>query len=393
LEKMKKFEAGIIYQNRLHKFLIVGLFIIVLSLVISPCSSQETNSTGNGDVHNNFAFSFFDNGTIVRTNTSIFGNPDTDGDTLNDEWENAAMNELSPSYSLDRNEDFLNHPKDHVRLFGRSTPFPSPENPRYIVFWYAVTWSRDFGKYGIGAHNGDTEPFIMVWKIIDNQTIALDSVYIHAHEGCNEREDLWNASGISCNYAGICDFTLQEITKNQVCSSLEFYDDRLVLYVSKNKHALFPSQESCQSTILIESSDTWNWTKPAGSMLNTAGTISKAFWLMCFNVARNMNIFHSPFNQTENSSEVFLQYSIGIPITEDCSTNTPLRIPVFNTGEPHHLFISNLTGYGFPDEPIYGKECSNGLRFSGGLPCDGKGATPVYTWLEKMPDSLRQRLE
>jgi len=372
----------------------MGLIIILLLLVISPGSSQETNSTGNGDVQNNFTFSFFDNGTIVRTNNSIFGNPDTDGDTLNDVWENTAMNELSPSYSLDRNEEFLIHPEDHVRLFGRSTLFPSPENPRYIVFWYVVTWSRDYGKYGIGAHNGDTEPFIMVWKIIDNQTLALDSVYIHAHEGCNEREDLWNATGISCNYAGICDFTLEEITKNQICSALEFYENRLVLYVSKNKHALFPSRESCQSTILIESSDNWNWTKPAGSMLNTAGRISKDFWYMCFNVARKMNIFHSPFNQTESSSDVFMHYSAGLPITEECSTttNTPLRIPVFNTGEPHHLFISNLTGYGFLDESIYGKECSNGLRFSGGLPCDGKGATPVYTWLEKMPDSLKQRL-
>ena len=135
-KKTKKFEAGIIYQNRFRKFLIVGLIIIVLLLVIPPCSSHETNSSDNGDIQNNFAFSFFDNGTTVRTNISMFGNPDADRDTLNDEWENAAINELSPSFSLERNEDFLKHPEDQVRLFGRSTPFPSPENPRYIVFWY-----------------------------------------------------------------------------------------------------------------------------------------------------------------------------------------------------------------------------------------------------------------
>jgi hypothetical protein len=345
------------------------------------------------DFSDNFTFAFFENGTIVRTNNPIFGIPDNDKDTLNDAWEDAAMNELSPGFSLDRNEEFFNHPEDQVRLFSRITPYPSPDNPRYIVFWYAVTWSRDYGKYGIGAHNGDTEPFIMVWKIVDNQTLALDSMYIHAHEGCNEREDVWNATGISCNYAGVCDFTSQEIMRKPICSSLEFSDNRILLYVSKNKHALFPSRASCQSSILIEPSMNWDWTDPAGSMLNAAGSISKDFWQMCFNVARKMNLIPSPFNQTESFSDIFINYTKEMPITEECSTaaGSSLRFPAFNTGEPYQLFISNLTG--FSDEPIRGKECSNGLRFSGGILCDGKGATPVYTWLEKMPDILKQRLD
>lgn len=372
----------------------MGFIFILLHLVISPGSSIDITNNNSGDFPHNFTFSFFDNGTFVRMNNPIFGIPDDDRDTLNDAWENAAMNELSPRFSLDRNDEFFTHPEDKVVLFSRITPFPSPDNPRYILFWYVVTWSRDYGKYGIGAHNGDTEPFIMVWKIVDNQTLALDSVYIHAHEGCNERKDVWNATGISCNYAGVCDFTSREITKKPICSSLEFSGNRLLLYSSKNKHALFPSRESCQSSILVEPSLNWNWTDPAGSMLNAAGSIAKGFWQLSFKVARKINIVPSTFNLTESFSDVFMNYTTAIPITEECSIpkGTPLQVSAFNIGEPDHLFITNLTGYGFSNEPITGKECSNGLRFSGGLACDGKGATPVYTWLVQFPEILKQRL-
>jgi hypothetical protein len=362
--------------------------------MISPCSSLEITSHGKEDSLRTFTFSFFDNGTLVQVNNPLFGNPDEDGDTLNDVGENAAMNELSPRFILDRNEEFFTHPEDKVVVFGRSTPFPSPDNPRYIWFWYVVTWSRDYGIYGIGAHNGDTEPFIMVWKIVDNQTLALDSVYVHAHEGCNERKDVWNATGISCNYAGACDFTFREITKKPICSSLEFFDNRLLLYSSKNKHALFPSRESCQSSVLIEPSWNMNWTDPPGSMLNAAGSIAEGFWQMSFHLTGNVNIFSSDFNRTYRFSDVFMNYTTVLPVTEECSISNgePLRLPVINTGEPDHMFITNLTGQGFSGEPVHGKECGNRVRFYGGLACDGKGATPVYTWLEQFPEILAQRL-
>jgi len=197
-----KNEGLIIHQFRLHKFVIMGFIFILLPVIISSGSSMEITSNSSGDFPHTFTFTFFDNGTLMHTNDPILGIPDYDRDTLNDIWENAASNELSPRFSLDRNEEFFDHPEDNIVLFTRITPYLSPDNPRYILFWYVVTWSRDYGKYGIGAHNGDTEPFILVWKIVDNQTLALDSVYIHAHEGCNEREDVWNTTGISCNYAG-----------------------------------------------------------------------------------------------------------------------------------------------------------------------------------------------
>jgi len=388
-------EIHSIYRNCFHTCAILG-FVILLPVIISLGSVTEIPQSNSADVLYNFTFSFYDNGSLVHMNNTIYGLPDNDRDTLNDVWENAAANELSPRFSLDNNEEFFDHPEDKVVLFSRITPFPSQEKPRYIVFWYVVTWSRDYGKYGIGAHNGDTEPFIMIWKIIDNQTLALDSVYVHAHDGCNEHEDVWNATGISCNYASVCDFTLQKITMKQTCSSLGFFNNRLLLFVSKDKHALFPSGESCQSSILMEPSLNWNWTDPAGSMLNAAGSISNSFRQMSFKYYQFVQKTHfipSVFNLTDSFSNIFKNFPMEISITEECniSKETPLRFPAFNTGEPDHLLITNLTAYGFSNEPITGKECGNGLRFSGGLACDGKGATPVHAWLQKFPEILKQR--
>jgi hypothetical protein len=379
-----------------HKFAI-PLFIILLPVVISSGLAMDISYSSSTDFPHNFTFAFFNNGTLVRMNSTIYGLPDNDGDALNDLWENAAVNELSPWFSLDNNEVFFDHPEDKVLMFSRATPFPSSENPRYILFWYVVTWSRDYGKYGIGTHNGDTEPFIMVWKIVDNQTLTLDSVYIHAHEGCNEREDLWNATGISCNYAGVCDFTFREITGKPLCSSLEFFDNRLLLYVSKDKHALFPSRESCQSSILIEPSPNWDSTNPGGSILNVAGSISTRFWQIsfhCYRFLQKTGFFPLNSGASEGYSGIFPNSQAVFPVTEECNTagGIPLCIHAFNTGEPDQLFITNLTGYGFFGEPITGIECGTRLRFLGGLACDGNGATPVYSWLVTLPEIVKQRL-
>ncbi|MEM3665708.1 MAG: hypothetical protein QW222_01345 [Candidatus Bathyarchaeia archaeon] len=203
-------------------------------------------------------FDFWGGGRVMRSSTSIFGYPDRDQDGINDCWEEAAMRTVNPYIELDEGEKLKEYPTilvDHVVNFVRVTPYPSKEDPRYILFYYIVTWSRDYGRFDVEAHPGDTEPLIMAWRVMDPYTVNLQYVYIGAHGGCNKRQDLWNASGVSCNMNPFCNAVGcgDCIAGNQmICSQLQFIDNRLYLYASEDKHALYPSCGACERTILIE---------------------------------------------------------------------------------------------------------------------------------------------
>ena len=192
-------------------------------------------------------------GRFLRSDLPIFGFPDLDEDGINDCWENAAKNILNPYIELDEDEDLYDHPDHHVVNFVRVTPYPNKTNPRYILFYYIVTWSQDYGRLGWEAHPGDTEPIIMAWKVIDEHAISLEYVYIEAHGGCNKREDLWKAIGVSCNTSPFCSFRNKEKVGYQtICSELQFSSNILYLYASEDKHALYPTCEACESAIIVE---------------------------------------------------------------------------------------------------------------------------------------------
>ncbi|MEM3409107.1 MAG: CARDB domain-containing protein [Nitrososphaerota archaeon] len=201
----------------------------------------------------NFRFSM--NGRMMESDLPIFGFPDRDGDGLNDCWEDAAMRQVNPYIELDEYEDLLATLGDHVVNFARITPYPSRENPTHILFYYVVSWSSDYGRTVVVTfeeHPGDTEPLIMAWSVVDDHTIVLEYVYIGAHGGCCKRYDLWSAYGTSCNDAGVCSFSQEKVFEQTLCSNLRFRNNRLYLYASEDKHALYPTCEICENVLLVE---------------------------------------------------------------------------------------------------------------------------------------------
>ena len=73
---------------------------------------------------------------------------DVDGDGLRQDWENEAIRLLNPVFELDEEEDWLeNRSHHHVANFVRVSPWSSPEGtpPRYVILYFAVTWSADYG--------------------------------------------------------------------------------------------------------------------------------------------------------------------------------------------------------------------------------------------------------
>ena len=237
-------------------------------------------------------------GRMATSSMPIFGFPDEDEDGINDCWENAAMEALNPWIELDEEDNFLDTKNrnfknlfsgKYVTLnemkaqthkvvnFVRVTPYPK-DNPKYILFYYIVSWSKDYGKLKFDkGHNGDTEPLIMAWGIVENSdgrtpdTIQLECIYINAHGDCNRRTDLWEPYGISCNRDPVCTFNDEkEVARNQeTCAELEFSDNRLYLYASENKHCLYPACQACETVTLMEP----DWSIVVGDWLGSIANI------------------------------------------------------------------------------------------------------------------------
>lgn len=203
-------------------------------------------------------FVFSEGGRHVWSAQPIFGEPDTDGDGVSDIWENAATRELNPYIGLDEGEDLLLHSDHRAVGFTRVTSFPSRDNPRFILFYYVLAWSRDYGRFGDyggpvhQAHNGDTEPVLMAWRVIDEHNLQLERVYNMAHGGSTKQANSWDPYAYSCNSAGISNADGDRVGTCQYCSALDFYDNRLLFHASEDKHALYPSCRVCEDVTLVE---------------------------------------------------------------------------------------------------------------------------------------------
>jgi len=156
----------------------------------------------------------------------IFGEPDEDKDGLSDIWENDAMYSLNPYFELDEEEEWYRNEHHNVVNFVRVSSYPSKTNPEYIIFFYLVTWAKDYGYKGglpwIGEtdpHNGDTEPVIIACKVIDNMNIDPRCIWISRH-------------GLETEIKSVND--------------LHYFNNVIKLFVSENKHAIYTSCEDCE---------------------------------------------------------------------------------------------------------------------------------------------------
>ena len=302
-----------------------------------------------------FNLNLSNQGRTLNSNLPIFVSADEvdpeidlDGDEINQQWENDAMECINPNFELDEHENWrLEHPNDHhVVNFVRVFPYPTKENKRYILFVYCVTWSRDYGRGGITEHNGDVERVIMAWKITEpeGKHLELKKVFTSAHGSETNHSGVWDAWNRTCNI-GIVKYWPDET----FCASLEFPDQILKLQCSEGKHAIYPTADCCES--------------------------------------------------------VTLAAGIG---DEDCGGGEAWRFECFNAGEPDHYLIddldnpssweglseakrSSLTNL-FPFEQVWSGRKEHSNKFCGGLEYDSDSPGPIGNKLEGIPEELTNKL-
>jgi len=111
------------------------------------------------------------NSKELASNLSMFdvtqagSDPDLDG--LRQDWEDEAIRLLNPVFVVDEEEDWLNNrAKHHVVNLVRAAPWPSGADPRFVLLYFAVTWTMDYGGYvssgpysgaAVESHRGDVE--------------------------------------------------------------------------------------------------------------------------------------------------------------------------------------------------------------------------------------------
>jgi len=187
------------------------------------------------------------------------GTEDPDMDGLRQDWEDQVAALARPWLSLDEEEDWLAHRPHHkVFTFVRVRPHANAQGTRYVLMHFATAWSRDYGRFAVGvpwfdqniarAHNGDISTAILAWRVVEDRTIELEAVYTSAHHGDTLHSGIWTARGESCNRMRVYGNPLDR----WMCATLEFSANRLVLQVSEDKHAVFPSAAMCEDVLLVQ---------------------------------------------------------------------------------------------------------------------------------------------
>ncbi len=230
-------------------------------------------SSGFDSARQSLTFTFDDKGRYMISSRTPFidSSADTlDYDGLDQAWENAALEEVKPIFELDEDESWLeNQDEHHVVLFVRVTPYPSIENPVYILFEYAVTWSMDYGAVVLDPtfltdalvfhnHRGDIEKVILAWRLETERSMRLEWVYTSAHNDSTLHEGFWHAYDPTCNRGNISDTGSQpgqdepEIVGTELmCAALKFKQNRVFLQISQDKHAIYPNGDICNNLILV----------------------------------------------------------------------------------------------------------------------------------------------
>ena len=109
---------------------------------------------------------------------------DRDRDMLTDDWENKAIQELTPILEHDENEKLFKNPDHKVVMFTRTSPITNKNGDQYIIFQHSVAYTKDYGtEWGIGDHNGDRSSFQTAWRVIDPYTIELTRLWTVGHTG------------------------------------------------------------------------------------------------------------------------------------------------------------------------------------------------------------------
>ena len=275
---------------------------------------------------------FNDEGRILNSTGNIFLDKDlilqdADKDGINQTWEDVAMNAVNPYFELDEGETWLttrNTLGHKVANFVRVTPYPDSYNPQYILFYYCICWSRDYGRYInyecpikniFEAHNGDDENVVMAWKVVNNKTLSLEYVYTSAHGDMSSGHSaVWRSSGETRNEGKISTAWGTVLTTETMVGTLEFYNNGVKLYASQDKHAIYPSKSVGEGVHLV--------------------------WI-----------------------------PLPLPgwfVMEDVGEGPILQFECYNAGEPDVHLMDDI-GFIFPNERIWSGNVDNPGKFAGGL--------------------------
>jgi hypothetical protein len=289
-----------------------------------------------------------DGGRKLESSCPIFIKPeyDVDKDGINQAWEDEAMRTVNPYFELDEEEDWFRfQDTDKVVNYVRVAPYTNKSQEKYILFFYAITWSRDYGRYsvnaspvveveGLEAHDGDVEKVVMAWKVIDDKNLELEYVYTSAHGSeATSHSSVWNATGQSCNTGKTVLWPSKKTVDDRMCATLEFDNDILKLQVSEDKHAIYPTAACGDGVSLV-----WG-------------------------------IFG-----------------------EDCGGGGLYRFDCYNAGEPSAHLIDNI-GDTFPNDRVWSGNIRKPSRFCGGRDGGDKGPGRIGNALSTVDTILQTRLE
>jgi len=291
---------------------------------------------------------------ILTSSTPIFVDPgsDLDGDGLNQNWEIAAANAINPVIEVDEEEMWLQYrDSQSVVNFVRVYPWPSIQDPQYIIFSYLETWSMDYGsgaqndihEYVEEKHRGDAERIMMAWKVLDASRIEFEWVFTAAHGNTNaDHSGLWHAHDRQCNRASIANQDKKWIGYEKMCATLEFESSgRLKLYTAENKHGIYVNEDICNNSLLVNIYGTW-WGENCG--MDPSDIV--------------------PFQWEESDF-------IGDPGYQGGGR---WLWTVFNVGEPDNYLIDELGPYidgSFNNEAVWSGNDSNPGDFCGGMTAGG----------------------
>ena len=311
-------------------------------------------------------FTVTDEGRTVQSDVSMWaetrGDPvdDPDRDGLYQLWENLAMELVNPVFELDEGEDMLLYPDtDKVINFVRVSTWPEnadQQSANFVVFYYAVSWTKDYGRYQeckiTQGHNGDIEKVVMAFQIVDEYTLDLAWVYTSAHS-TNAHKGVWRARGEWPNTGTIVWPWGSVWGTEQMTARLEFSNSALKLYVSEDKHAIYPSLKVGERVRLL------------------------------FIGGHPLNLLESALVEALDQTQLSTSF-----VQEDVGGGPVQRFRCYNAGEPippggpdKRPHLMDDIGWLFKNERIWSGNLNDWESFAGGLTPEKAGTVgPVSLW-------------
>lgn len=150
---------------------------------------------------------------------------DDDQDGLTDAWEQLALEAFHPLRILDEDEPALTDDTAVLADVGRVFLATDGQVRVFVM----LGWSRDYGRCGVSAHNGDSERVALDVRLEGSRAVV-QQVYTAAHEG-----------------TAIDHGTLVKDLSTLTVTA----EPRWAVFPSEGKHATYPSVAICEGVSFV----------------------------------------------------------------------------------------------------------------------------------------------